>query len=98
MSRRHERKEKKWGGAVRERDISGCDSSARERHAERDGVKQTRVELTVGNRFQCEAESMLGAVVTRRQCFVNTNKTRGCQRTQHSNLSVKANTSANYKV
>ncbi len=67
------------GGAVRERDISGCDSLERER--ERDGGNQTRAELTACSGFQCEAESVLGATVTRGQYSVNTNKTQVCQHT-----------------
>lgn len=82
------------GGAVREGDISGSDSSAREREM----CRETRAELTARNQFQCEAESMLGAAVTPGQCSVNTNKTQVCQPAQHTNLSVKANLSANYRV
>lgn len=67
----------------------------RERCAERNGGKQTRAELTACNQFQCEAESMLGATVTRGQYSVNTNKTQVRQHTQHTNLSVKANPSVN---
>lgn len=73
---------KKSRGAVGGRDISGSDSSARERErercAERDGGKLTGTELTGRNQFQCEAESMLGATVTCGQCSVNTNKTLIC--------------------
>ncbi len=70
----------------------------RERCAERDGGKQTQAELTACNQFQCEAESMLGATVTCGQYSVNTNKTQVCQHTYHTNLSVKANISVNYRV
>lgn len=69
---------KKSRGAVGGRDISGSDSSARERERERDVQKETGTELTGRNQFQCEAESMLGATVTCGQCSVNTNKTLIC--------------------
>lgn len=78
------------GDAVRERDISNCDSLA----SEGDIQKETRAELTAHNQLWCEGESMLGATVMCRQYSVSTNKTRVCQHAQHANLSVTANTSA----
>ena len=37
--------------------------------------KETRAELTARHQFQCEAESMLGATVTRGRYSVNINTT-----------------------
>lgn len=45
------REDEKRGGAVRERDVSGSDSSA----SERDEQDETRAELTARSQLQCEA-------------------------------------------
>lgn len=86
------REDEKRGGAVRDGDVSGSDSSA----SGRDGQDETRAELTARSQLQCEAECMLGATAACGQYSVNTGETRVCQHTQHTNLSVKANLSANY--
>lgn len=68
------REDEKRGGAVRDGDVSGSDSSARGR----DEQDETRAELTARNQLQCEAECMLGATVACGQYSVNTHNTLIC--------------------